>query len=218
MNKSIGSLSSINQQYKFILLYMLIYIYIFCSLLVDDTEWYLRFLISTLFHHSFDLRTYFPFVRSMWFCYEMRYFHGPLLGEGAYGEVYAMFHRSLGGQSNLGDRGGWASSWNDVTCSSDETFLSFFCSPPLKELKVGEYMMIMSLKMLVSNRSEPSIPYDIIYTCGGFSKWNSFSKVNHSQGIWGWNHGRLGKDWVSKASKFMILSCDELVEIYFRVP
>lgn len=25
-----------------------------------------------------------------------RYFHGPLLGEGAYGEVYAMFHRSLG--------------------------------------------------------------------------------------------------------------------------
>ena len=26
----------------------------------------------------------------------MRYFHGPMLGEGAYGEVYAMFHRSLG--------------------------------------------------------------------------------------------------------------------------
>ena len=25
-----------------------------------------------------------------------RYFHGPMLGEGAYGEVYAMFHRSLG--------------------------------------------------------------------------------------------------------------------------
>jgi len=27
---------------------------------------------------------------------EEQYFHGPLLGEGAYGEVYAMFHRSLG--------------------------------------------------------------------------------------------------------------------------
>lgn len=50
----------------------------------------------TLFYHSFDLRTYFSCVRSMWFRYEMRYFHGPLLGEGAYGEVYAMFHRSLG--------------------------------------------------------------------------------------------------------------------------
>lgn len=27
---------------------------------------------------------------------EEQYFHGPMLGEGAYGEVYAMFHRSLG--------------------------------------------------------------------------------------------------------------------------
>ena len=61
---------------------------------------------------------------------EMRYFHGPLLGEGAYGEVYAMFHRSLGGSpSNVWDRGR----------SSDETFLEFFSSPPFKELEVGEY-------------------------------------------------------------------------------
>ena len=35
-----------------------------------------------------------------------RYFHGPMLGEGAYGEVYAMFHRSLGQLQQLRWAGG----------------------------------------------------------------------------------------------------------------
>lgn len=131
--------------------------------------WYWMILEISHFHviSPFVRLTNFPFVRSMWFRYEMRYFHGPLLGEGAYGEVYAMFHRSLGGQSNLGDRGGWESSWNDVTCINDETFLRFFCSPPFKELKVGEHDDHESedacLKQEWTQHS--------IYTCNGFSNW-----------------------------------------------
>ena len=43
-------------------------------------------------------------------------------------------------------------------------------------------MIIMSLKMLVSNRSEPRIPY--IHVMVSVTE-NSLSIVNHFEGIWG---------------------------------